>query len=76
MSVYKDKLDKVKKGKRIRVKWYEVYSVIRSEKTDKDFYMLLQKHPRMSLDRVAYYTIKRNYSTTAVLEMRFKYGVL
>ena len=58
-----------------KVVWYDVYCEIRSLEMDQHFYLLAQKHPGMSFNRVAYNTIKKFYSTTAINELRAQYGV-
>lgn len=60
-----------KSVKRPHVQWYEVYSDIGNPELAADFYRLLQKHPRMSLNRVAYNVLKKHYSTTSLDRCRW-----
>lgn len=64
----KDKLHKVK---RKRVDWYQVYLDLNDPDMSVQFYLLLQKHPKMSFNRVAYNVLKRYYSTTAMTRYRY-----
>lgn len=59
------------KVKRPHIQWYEVYSDIGNPDLTADFYRLLSKHPRMSLNRVAYNVLKKHYSTTALDRVRW-----
>lgn len=62
--------DKVIKLKRKHVEWYQVYLDICSLPMQEHFYRLLQKHPKMSKNRIAYNVLKSHYSTTALEDIR------
>lgn len=64
----KDKLIKVK---RKTVDWYSVYCELCDPDIDRDFYLFVQDHPKMSLNRCAYNVLKKHYSTTAMTRFRF-----
>lgn len=65
-----DKLEKCKKRKRVKVNWYQVYLDICTMDMQVYFYRLLQAHPTMSKNRIAYNVLKSYYSTTALDEIR------
>lgn len=56
---------------RKHVDWYQAYLDIGDPELDKDFYMLLQKHPKMSMNRIAYNVLKKHYSTTSMVRYRW-----
>lgn len=66
----KDKLRKRKK-----VNWRDVMLDINRPDIEADFLLMLQNHPKMSVNRIAWNVLKRYYSTTTILLMRFEYGV-
>lgn len=65
----KDKLTKRK-----RVNWRDVMLDINRPDIEADFLLMLQKHPRMSVNRICWNVLRRYYSTTTLLLMRFDYG--
>lgn len=63
--------DKIRKVKRPHIHWNEVRIELGDPNVDLDFYRLLQKRPNMSKDRIAYNSLKKHYSTTALARYRW-----
>lgn len=61
----------VKKVKRPRIQWYEVYSDLGNPELAAEFYRLLARNPKMSLNRIAYNVLKKHYSTTSLDRVRW-----
>ena len=54
------------KVKRIRVNWWKLLVDIEDNELFRRFYAFRYRHPNMSVNRIAYYVIKKSYSTTAL----------
>lgn len=62
---------RVKRVKRPRVHWNEVRLQLEDSRVDLVFFRLLQKHPKMSKDRIAWNALKHYYSTTTLARYRW-----
>lgn len=62
--------DKIFKVKRRAVDWNALRLDLANPSIDADYFLLLQKHPRMSRNRASYNVLKRYYSTTSMLRYR------
>lgn len=62
--------DKLPKIKRKRVSWYDIYLDLGDYNMSQHYYYLMQKHPKMSKNRIAYYTLKTFFSAAAMKKMR------
>lgn len=60
--------------KRIHVQWRDVMLEIGDLKMEKEYWQFKQAHKTMSDNRCAWNILKRYYSTTALAQLRFKYG--
>lgn len=54
------------KVKRVRINWFKVLDNIEDKELWRRFYAFKYRHPTMSDNRIAYYVIKRSYSTTTL----------
>lgn len=59
------------KVKRRKVDWREFLRDQGNLEMEGQFWLMVQKHPRMSKNRIAYNVLRRYYSTTSLLRVRF-----
>lgn len=70
-----DKVEKCKKKKGRRIKWNDLRLAINDPLVNKDYFVFLCHHKKMSLNRCSFYVLKTYYSTTAIKAMRKLYEV-
>ena len=70
--------DKLVKGKKRRIKWFDLISAFHDDKFTGRFYVYFTKHKKISRNRVAYNFLRTYYSTTLMRKIRTsfeKYGL-